>query len=390
MFSISRLQEVMKGIPRGVFDAAVREHGTNKHSKGFRSWDQLTAMAFAQLSGASSLRVVEAAYNSQPAHHYHLGTGAIRRSTLADANRKRSPEPLVAVVQALMSQVNRSVRKQSARALYLLDSTSLTLKGRHFDAWTAASRNRCTQGMKLHVVYARDAASPVRQSLSMANVNDVTDAIGIPIESETTYVFDKGYSDYNWWASIDASQATFVTRFKNNAALVVDRARPIDADDKDTILADEIVRFAHKSPGGKRGNRYEAPLRRITVARPDKLTPLVLATNDLTTTATVIAQHYKDRWNIELFFKWMKQHLQIKRFFGCNENAVKTQVLCALIVYLLLSLYRKAHAKTASLWLLLAELRHALFQRAAVEQSTYRRCKERRLEVRNRQALLFT
>jgi hypothetical protein len=86
-------------------------------------------------------------------------------------------------------------------------------------------------------------------------------------------------------------------------------------------------------------------LRRITVARPDKLTPLVLATNDLTTTATVIAQHYKDRWNIELFFKWMKQHLQIKRFFGCNENAVKTQVLCALIVYLLLSLYRKAHAK---------------------------------------------
>lgn len=389
MFSISRLQEVMKGVPRGVFDTAVREHGTDKHSKGFRSWDQLTAMIFAQLSGASSLRVVEAAYNSQATHHYHLGTGKVRRSTLADANGKRSPEPFVAVVRALMSQVNRSVRKQSERALYLLDSTSLTLKGRHFDAWTAATHNSHTQGMKLHVVYALDAAAPVRQSLSMANVNDVTDAIGMPIQSETTYVFDKGYCDYNWWASIHARQATFVTRFKSNAALVVDHARAIEAGDKDIVLADDIVRFAHKSPGGKRRNRYAAPLRRITIARPDKPTPLVLATNDLTSAATAIAQHYKDRWNIELFFKWMKQHLQIKRFFGCSPNAVKIQILCALITYLLLSLYRKANATTTSLWLVLAELRHTLFQRTATEQSCYRRRKERQRELKNRQAALF-
>jgi IS4 transposase len=379
----------MKGAPRKVFDEKVREHGSDRYSKGFDSWSQLVAMVYGHLSGASSLRMIEAGYSSQLTQHYHLGTGVVHRSTMADANSKRSPEPFVALAQALMTQVARPLRQQGQQMLYLLDSTSITLKGRHFDAWTAANRTRNTQGIKLHVLYDLGAQAPIQHSFTAANVNDVTEGARLPIQADAIYVFDKGYCDYNWWADIGAQGATFVTRFKYNAALAIEQVRPIDAADQDTILADEIVRFANKSPGGKRRNRYEAPLRRITVARPDAAKPLVLATNDLEASASTIAQYYKDRWNIELFFKWIKQHLKIKQLFGRSENAVKIQILCALIAYLLLAVYRKAHGVSASLWALLSELRGALFQRPTTEMQVHRRQHQRRTEMKRVQLSLF-
>src|SRR5262249_26494448 len=155
------------------------------------------------------------------------------------------------------------------------------------------------------------------------------------------------------------------------------------------VLKDEIVRFKHKHPSGGRRNHYEQPLRRITVARPQHDTPLVLATNDLCSCALTIAQYYKQRWDIELFFKWIKQHLKIKSFLGRTENAVRIQILTALIAYLLLATYRKKHGITTSLWHLLAELRTTLFQRPALEVEQYRRRRERQLEMTSRQAALF-
>jgi hypothetical protein len=379
----------MKGVPRRVFDDKVRECGSDRYSKGFDSWSQLVAMVYGHLSGASSLRMIEVGYSSQLTHHYHLGTGVVRRSTLADANSKRSSEPFVALTQALMAQVARPLRQHSQQMLYLLDSTSITLKGRHFDAWTAAHRTRNTQGIKLHVLYDLAAQAPIQHRFTAANVNDVTEGARLPIEAGAVYVFDKGYCDYNWWADIGAQGATFVTRFKYNAALAVEELRPIAAADRDTILADEIVRFSNKNPGGKRRNRYTAPLRRITVARPDAAKPLVLATNDLEASASTIAQHYKDRWNIELFFKWIKQHLKIRQLFGRSENAVKIQLLCALIAYLLLAVYRKTHGLSASLWTLLSELRSTLFQRPATETHVHQRQQQRRREMKCLQPGLF-
>lgn len=333
--------------------------------------------------------MIETSYGSQANHHYHLGTGPVRRSTLADANCKRSTEPFEAVARSLMGQVHRSLRREGQELLYLLDSTSITLKGRYFDEWTAANRTRNTQGIKLHVLYAHGAQAPIQHSFSAANVNDVSAATGLVIEAGAIYVFDKGYCDYNWWADIDAQGATFVTRFKYNAALLVEHTRPIDAADQGTILADEIVRFANTHPGGKRRNRYAAPLRRITVAREGSTTPLVFATNDLDAPAATIAQHYKDRWNIELFFKWIKQHLKIKQLFGRSENAVKIQILCALIAYLLLALYRQASRSTTSLWDLLAELRVTLFQRPTTEALVQRRQHQQRTALKRRQLPLF-
>lgn len=389
MYSISRFRSLLNEVPRKVFTDQVQQCGSDRYSKGFDSWSHLVTMVYGHLSGAASLRMIEHSYNSQSQHHYHLGTGTIRRSTVADANAKRSPEPFMAVAQALMSQAHRKLRREGTQLLYLLDSTSITLKGRHFDAWTASNRTRNTQGVKLHMLYNKDTQAPAYHSITAANVNDVNEGQKLPIEAGAVYVFDKGYCDYNWWAQIDAKGAHFVTRFKRDAAAHVAETRPVPAEDAAHILSDEVVHFTHKNPGAKRKNRYTKPLRRVTVARPDKATPLILATNDLDSPATSIAQHYKDRWGVELFFKWIKQHLKIKQTFGCSENAVKIQILCALIAYLLLTLYRKTHGLTASLWAILGELRVTLFQRPHTENRAHRRRKQARIDLEKIQTELF-
>ena len=204
------------------------------------------------------------------------------------------------------------------------------------------------------------------------------------------YVFDKGYCDYNWWHKIDCAGATFVTRFKRNAAMTVVQDKDIPAAAREHVIQDQIVQFKHlHSRRGGAMNHYRTPLRRIVVVRPDKDTPLILATNDLHSAATEIAQRYKDRWGIELFFKWIKQHLSIKRFLGRSENAVRIQILTALISYLLVVLYQKTHALSVSLWDCLCMVRATLFQRIVREDSPYRRRRQDQMEIHLRQSCLF-
>ena len=389
MYRISRFHQIMKALPRGAFDRVVQTHQADKHSKGFACWDQLLAMVYAQLSGASSLRVLETGFNSQHTQHYHLGTAPIRRSTLADANGRRKTEVFAETAKLLMSQAQRSLRRESEELLYLLDSTSISLKGPGFDAWTSGNSTRNTQGIKLHVLYAGNDEIPVQHSITAPNVNDIDEGKKLAIEPEAIYIFDKGYCDYNWWNKLDEQKAQFVTRFKYNAALTVECSRPIPAQDSDIVLKDEIVHFANKHPRGGRKNHYKNSLRRITVARPEHDRPIVLATNDLVSPASAIARRYKDRWGVELFFKWIKQHLKIKSFLGRTENAVRIQILTALITYLLLALYRKAQCYTGSLWILLAEVRATLFQRPAVEAERYRRRRDAMVELAARQGGLF-
>lgn len=371
MLSISRFRQVLEGLPRGQFDRTVARLNADKHSKGFGRWDQLVAMAYVQLSGASSLRTAITGYNSQYAHHYHLGTGPLKRSTLADANSRRDPALFVELAQQLMSQADRRLRQQSAELLYLLDSSSITLKGPGFDDWTANNRTRHTQGVKLHTVLHQGQQLPVEAKITAANVNDIEHGRTIALESGATYVFDKGYCDYNWWHRIDQRGAFFVTRFKRNAGLRLVEERTVP--ESGLVLSDQLVRFAHRQPRGGARNHYEKPLRRIVIARHDRPRNLVLATNDLDSPAEQIAERYKQRWGIELFFKWIKQHLRIKRFVGRSENAVRTQLLIALITYLLVALYRQASRFSGSLWECLVTLRSTLFQRPDTEATTYRR-----------------
>lgn len=364
MSTIVTFRALLKGLPRNIFDQAVARHHADKNCKHFTHWQHLVAMVYAQLSGASSLRVLELAFNSHARHHGALQTGAIRRSTLADANGRRSSVVFDEVAAWLIGKVSRQLQQEAGMLMALLDSTSITLKGREFDHWTLANRTRNTQGIKLHVLLDMATRTPRWYSFSAANVNDVEQAELVPLRRDTLYVFDKGYCDYNWWRRIDAAGAHFVTRFKNNAALVLQYARPIPADEQNIVLRDEIVRFKRRRPSGKRINHYEQPLRRVSVDRPDKATPLVLATNDFDSTASDIALRYKERWQIELFFKWLKQHLKIKKYFGRSSKAVHIQIVTALISYLLVALYRRTQHIQHTLWECFSMISATLFERA--------------------------
>lgn len=381
---------MLKGLPRGSFDKLIKQRNADKYCKHFKHWDHLIAMMYAQFINAAGLRPLETSFNCHSSHHYHLGTRRLKRSTLADANEKRSEAVFRDVASWLMTQVAGTVRKEAKDLLYLLDSTSITLKGREFERWTQSNRTSRTQGIKVHVLLNAKSIVPEWQAFSAANVNDVSLVDAIPLTPGALYVFDKGYCDYNWWHKIDSAGATFVTRFKYNAALSMEQENDIPAAAQTQILEDQIVRFKHvNSRRGGAVNNYRAPLRRIVVARPDKDRPLILATNDLYSSAVEIAQRYKDRWGVELFFKWIKQHLTIKRFLGRSENAVRIQLLTALISYLLVVLYQKRHASTRSLWDFLCMIKATLFQRIVDEDSSHRKRRREQLEIAARQGCLF-
>ena len=389
MYRNTRFGELLKGLPRGSFEKIVDAYQGDKHSKGFRSWDQLVAMIYSQLSGCRSLRELEAGFNSQAVHHYHLGTREIKRSTLADANTKRDCGLFEQVCGQLLQRAHRKLRGELKDLLYLMDSTPIPLKGLGYDAWTKDTHCHRTRGLKVHLLYAPSAAMPIEAEITPANVNDIQIGRSMPVERGATYVFDKGYCDYNWWREIDLKGAFFVTRFKKNAGVEQVEAKAIPEEVREIIREDAIVRFKCKRPGGKRVNHYYGePLRRVVVNRPDKATPLILVTNDMKRSAHEIAELYKQRWGIELFFKWLKQNLRIKQFLGRNENAVKIQIYTALITYLLAQSYRLRQGVSSTLKLWLVELRSGLFQRPEVERETARRRRRRRMECQELQGVL--
>ena len=387
MYSISRIQQVMKAVPQGAFEQIVERHAGDRYVKRFRCRDQLVAMLYMQLAGAKSLRELQAGFNGQRRHHYHLATGPVARSTLANANERRNPLIYAELLRLLIEQAGRALRRERSELLYLLDATTVPLPPRCSQELLGHTSKRGNHGMKVHLQFEAGSAAVQAASITKANVNDVIEGQKLPIEAGATYVFDKGYCDYNWWHSIDEKGATFVTRFKRDAALTFQRERR--ASKKNGILRDSVVAFALRTPRGGHKNLYSASLRRIEVQRPDDL-PLVLATNDLTSPAEEIALLYKKRWSIELLFKWVKQHLQIRRFVGRNENAIRIQLLTALIAYMLVLLLKKATHFDGSMWMLLAELRHSLFQRPRTDESYWKRQRKLREHIASVQTCLFT
>lgn len=390
MYTISRFRELLNLFPRGVFDAAVRASEADKHRKGFSCWQQLVVMVYGQLTRAGSVRALLEGFNAQRNHHYHLGCSRIARSTLCDANAKEVSGVFERAAAALLQQVGRTVRREGTDLLRLIDSTSITLKGRGFDEWTLSHRTRHTQGLKLHVLYAPAGKLPLDQWITAANVNDLEYGRGLHIERGVTYVFDKAYCDYSWWWRMQCSGALFVTRLKTHARITVHRSRRVPRAARDVILSDEQVLLSNRNPGAGRRNPYTKLVRRIELKpQTNRSKGLVLLTNDLRSPALKIAAQYCARWQIELFFKWIKQHLKIKQFLGRTEQAVRIQILTALIAYLLVAIEHRLRGERKSLWIYLSELSATLFQRPTAEHARHRRWRERKAHQQLMQRCLF-
>jgi hypothetical protein len=320
---------LLKLVPWGAFDRLVESHGADVRVRRLTTRHQFIAMLYGQLSGAQSLREIEAGLSSHSARVYHLGGREVSRSTLADANAKRSAEVFSGLFADLIGLAGRGLRRKVGGAVHLIDSTSFRLSPLSAD-WAHYSAGVC--GAKLHVIYDCDAACPIYAAVTPSRVNDITAAQAMPITAGATYVFDLGYYDYAWWAKLDAAGCRIVTRLKVNTPLTVRAERPVAAGSP--ILSDRIGHLPARL-AARRSNPFQEPVREICL-RIDSGKILRIVTNDLDAPAEEITDLYKRRWQIELFFRWVKQTLKIRHFLGTSENAVRIQIAVALIAFLLL------------------------------------------------------
>jgi Transposase DDE domain/Domain of unknown function (DUF4372) len=329
------LHRLLSGIRWDQFEALVERHGSDKHVRTLTTKTQFIAMAYGQLSGADSLRETVTRFNSEGPKLYHLGAKPVAKSTMADANAKRSSGIFEDLFKDLAASVQRRVRQAVREATFLIDATHLRLN-EHSAKWARYSAGVC--GAKVHVVYDPDADQPIYAAVSPANVNDITAAQEMPIEAGATYVFDLGYYDYGWWNKMHQAGCRIVTRLKTNTKLTFTREKLVPPGGP--ILADRFGTLPKRQAHNRR-NPMDCEMREVVV-RIDTGKVIRVLTNDLTSSARTIADLYKRRWAIELHFRWIKQALKIRKFLGTSDNAVRTQVYIALIVYLLLHLAHEA------------------------------------------------
>lgn len=326
----------------------VQKFNSDYHYEFFKTREHIESMVYAQINRIKSLRDLEVAINGRK-----LGTKTrVRKSTLSDANINRKAECFFWILSQLMSLLPRKHHKDMKKVVRLLDSSPIQLRDSGHE-WAKQYATHHITGLKLHTEYDLALSSPTRIVTSKANCNDVLMGQQWPIQAGAIYVFDKGYYDYNWWWHIDRSGAYFVTRLKKNAAIIVESKKVV----KDEVIQeDSLFRISKKVPRGGKRMEYEDTLRCIKVKREGNA-PLILVTNAKDLSAIDIAELYKARWKIELFFKWVKQNLKIKKFIGKSMNAVRIQLASALIAYVLLVLLKAVSKTGLSLKLLLVWVR---------------------------------
>ena len=327
--------DLLKPISWAMFDRLVEKHDADWDDRLVKTRAHLIAMLYAQFCGLRSLREIETSLQSHASKLYHLGGCTISRSALSSANASRPVEVFEGLLSTLMAQLQAGYRRKISDCVRLIDSTSVQLS-RLSGKWATFSEGVC--GAKAHIVYDPDADQPLYLMVTAANVNDITAAKEMPIEPGATYVFDLGYYDYGWWATLHQACCRIVTRLKVNTPLDVVEVRPVPSGS--SILSDRTG-YLPKRLAASRKNPMSDLVREIKVViETGKV--LRIFTNDLTADAQEIADLYKRRWAIELFFRWVKQTLKINHFLGTSENAVRIQIVVALIAFLLLRLAHDA------------------------------------------------
>jgi hypothetical protein len=358
--------QLMDFIPQHQFRRCVERYDGDRRTRSFSCWDQFLCMAFAQLTYRESLRAIEACLRALPEKLYHSGLrGSISRSTLADANEKRDSRIYGDLAQWLMNEA-RTLYADDAfalnleRGVYAFDSTTIELclslfPWAEFHQWTA--------GVKLHTLLDLRGNIPRFARITHSRVHDSTVMDQLVFEAGAIYVFDRGYLDFSRLHLVQQRLATFVIRAKRGILFRRLASRSVS---KETGLrCDQTVQCA-----GKRGLRdYPDKLRRVRFYDAERQRTLVFLTNNFALPALTIAEIYRSRWQVELFFRWVKQHLRIDRFYGTSPNAVKTQIWIALSVYLLVAIARKRLRVERDLYTILQVLSISLFEKADLAQA---------------------
>jgi len=355
--------QIMDFLPTYEFHQCVRRYHGHYKMKSFSCWDQFLCMAFAQLTYRESLRDIEACLRSAQRKLYHMGIrGKVSRNTLAHANQVRDWRIYADFAQILIGRARRLYANDSFgvelnQTTYALDSTLIDLCLSLFP-WAKFRKHK--GAIKLHTLLDLRGSIPSLVIITHGKIHDVTILDQLIFEPGAFYIVDRGYLDFARLYGIHQSSAFFVTRAKSNFSFKRLYSRPVD---KSTgVQCDQIIILE----GFYARKDYPEKLRRIRYFDVTQNKRLVFLTNNFTLPALTIAQLFQCRWQIELFFKWIKQHLRIKAFYGTTENAVKTQIWIAITVYVLVAIVKKHLKLDQSLYTILQILSISLFEKTPI------------------------
>jgi hypothetical protein len=333
------LSQFLRLLPRYEFQRIVNKYKGDYHTKHFKCWDHLVSMMIAHIRQEDSLRDIDITLNAHASKLYHIGIKQCPKSTLADANELRDYRIYEEFAKTLMHRARREYAQTELaievdNAVYALDASTIDLTLSLFP-W---AKFRKTKGaIKMHAMLDLRGNIPAFLSITDGKVHDIKATPQVPIEPEGIYVVDRAYVDFSWLWSIRQSGAFFVTRLKKAIKWTRVLSHPVDK--SLGLRSDQEILLASK----KSKSLYSNRLRRISFRDETQGRSLVFLTNNFVFTAETIAALYKARWEIELFFKWIKQNLKIKTFLGTSPNAVKTQIWIAMVVYLVLAILKERY-----------------------------------------------
>ena len=362
----SLFTQVMEYLPRHEFRECVGRYGGDHKVRKLTCMDQFLAMSFAQLTYRESLRDIEVCLQANHSRLYHMGLRYVpRRSTLADANECRDWRIYADLAQVLIRTAKTLYRNTDIGVtlegeIYALDSTTIDLCLSLFP-WADFRRNKAA--IKAHTLLNVRGDITEFIHVSDGKLHDVNILDILPIQAGSYYVMDRGYVDYGRLYRIDQANATFVTRAKSN--MQFQRRYSRDVDRTTGLRSDQTILLT----GVNTSKGYPDPLRRVSYRDQETDKRLVFLTNSFSLPALVVAQLYKLRWRVELFFKWIKQHLRIKVFYGTSANAVKTQLWIAICTYLLVAILKKKLDLPHSLYTILQFLSVSIFEKTPISQA---------------------
>lgn len=356
----------MDFVPKYEFNELVKKYNGNYKVRKFSCWDQFLSMSFAQLTYRESLRDIEACLNAQPKKLYHMGIkGHVTRTNLANANQNRDWRIYAEFAQIMISCARKLYRDDSEfsteldNTIYALDSSTIDLCLSLFP-WAKFRRNK--GAIKLHTLLDLRGSIPTFVEITPGAVHDINILDKLMTEPNSFYIMDRGYLDYKKLFQMNRNHSFFIIRAKNN--LRFRRIFSNKVDKMSGFICDQIIKFT----GQLSQKKYPDKLRRIKYKDTEKGVIYVFLTNNSEISSQTVAELYKNRWKIELFFKWIKQHLKIKAFYGNSLNAVKTQIWMAITSYVTIAIIRKTLKIEPNLYTILQILSVSLFEKVPIYQ----------------------